>query len=162
MIKNDLPGRGRTWVVACALLMGLQSQSQVLSAVQLVTQDEVNADAAQVAKSPAPRFEKAFTPGAPEILVSAPAVDSPLKAPFAIRVQFQARDDATVNPASFRVYYGIFKLDITDRITQKARVTAQGIEVEQSNIPSGSHKLTLMVADSKGRVGEKALAFQVQ
>lgn len=100
--------------------------------------------------------------GAPKIDVVRPQLaDAPLRTPMRIELAFVPAQDASIVPASFRAYYGAFKLDITDRLLKEVGVSAQGLTVERAAIPPGSHRLVLQVADSLGRVGTRDLRFTV-
>jgi hypothetical protein len=63
---------------------------------------------------------------------------------------------------SFQALYGALKLDITDRIMQKAKVTASGLKIDNAQIPKGTHRLFLAVSDVKGRRTDRELRIQVQ
>lgn len=131
-------------------------------ALQLVTDADM-ARESHLAATTKPVYEpKAFVPGAPLIDVSSPKTEGTLKAPFPIHVAFKPQEGAEVVPGSFQALYGAFKFDITERITKKAKVTKEGIDVSEANIPAGSHKLTVRITDSQGRVGEKQVAFTVE
>ncbi len=97
-----------------------------------------------------------------DILRPEPAADLKVKAPFAITVQFRAQADAPIDPATFKVMYGAFKLDITGRITKFVKVTQDGFSLENAQIPVGKHRLTLLVLDEKQRVAERELRFEVE
>jgi hypothetical protein len=97
-----------------------------------------------------------------DILKPEPVPDLKVKAPFAIVVQFRGQTDAAIDPASFKVFYGAFKLDITNRITQFVKVTADGFALENARIPVGKHRLTLHIQDEKQRVAERDLRLEVE
>lgn len=106
---------------------------------------------------------KAISPGAPEIVLVEPSdLSRPLSKPFPISLAFKANDGAAVKPETFKALYGMLKLDITDRITKKAKVSPEGIVVEKAEIPSGDHRLILRVTDDQGRRGEAELKFTVR
>lgn len=143
-------------------MLALWSRWSFADGLLLVTDDEVAREtsyAATVDERFVPRSVP--MPGAPLIQVRSPSIAEELKAPFPIRVEFKAVDGAEVLPASFRVYYGFLRLDITDRVVQKVRVEKSGVAIEEAEIPSGAHKLVLQIKDSKGRLGETALSFRV-
>ena len=58
--------------------------------------------------------------------------------------------------------YGAFKIDITARITKFVKVTTEGFNLENAQIPVGKHRLTLQVQDEKQRVAERELRFEVE
>jgi len=97
-----------------------------------------------------------------DILKPEPADDLKVKAPFAIAVQFKGQSDASIDPATFKVLYGAFKIDITSRITKHVKVTPEGFTLENAKIPVGKHRLTLQVQDEKQRVAERELRIEVE
>lgn len=95
-------------------------------------------------------------------VVDAEALAQPVKNPFSIEILMQAQRDAEVNFATFKAFYGAFKIDITDRLLREASKTLTGLRIAQVNIPSGRHKILLRVSDTKGRTTEKEIAFKVE
>ena len=97
-----------------------------------------------------------------DILKPEPVSDLKVKAPFAIAVQFKSQADAAIDPTTFKVMYGAFKIDITSRITKFVKVTQEGFSLENAQIPVGRHRLTLQVQDEKQRVAERELRVEVE
>jgi hypothetical protein len=97
-----------------------------------------------------------------EILKPEPTADLKVKAPFGIKVQFRGLTDAEILPDTFKVLYGAFKIDITNRITKFVKVTATGFDLDNAKIPEGKHRLTLQVQDSKQRLAERELRVEVE
>lgn len=97
-----------------------------------------------------------------DILKPEPVADLKVKAPFAIAVQFKGQADAPIDPATFKVMYGAFKIDITSRITKYVKVNKEGFALENAQIPPGKHRLTLQVQDEKQRVAERELRLEVE
>jgi hypothetical protein len=97
-----------------------------------------------------------------DILKPEPVSDMRVKAPFAIEVLFKGQADAPIDPTTFKVMYGAFKIDITSRITKFVKVTKEGFALEHAQIPSGKHRLTLQVMDEKQRVAERELRVEVE
>jgi hypothetical protein len=97
-----------------------------------------------------------------DILKPQPGADMKVKAPFAIEVQFKGQPDSGIVPASFRVLYGGLKIDITNRITKFVKVSEQGFNLENAQIPVGKHRLTLQIQDDKQRLAERELRFEVE
>jgi len=62
---------------------------------------------------------------------------------------------------SFQALYGFFNIDITSRLLEHAKVTADGLVAENVNIPAGEHRVTLEIADNEGRVGTRTFKFTV-
>lgn len=97
-----------------------------------------------------------------DILKPEPAVDLKVKAPFAIAVQFKSQADAPIDPSTFKVMYGALKIDITSRITKFVKVSKDGFSLENAQIPTGKHRLTLQVQDEKQRIAERELRLEVE
>ena len=88
--------------------------------------------------------------------------DMKVKAPFAISVLFKGQSDAPIDPSTFKVLYGAFKIDITSRITKFVKVTKEGFALESAQIPAGKHRMTMQVMDEKQRVAERELRVEVE
>jgi hypothetical protein len=96
-----------------------------------------------------------------DILKPEPAADLKVKAPFAIAVHFKGQNDTPIDPSTFKVLYGAFKVDITSRITKFVNVTSEGFALDKAQIPVGKHRLTLQVQDEKQRMAERELRIEV-
>ena len=77
-------------------------------------------------------------------------------------MQFVGQADAPIDPATFQVFYGALKIDITGRITRFVKVTKDGFSLENAQIPAGKHRLTLQVQDEKQRLAERELRLEVE
>jgi hypothetical protein len=144
--------------VMCVGLGSLMFVAQACAQVLLVTPDEMRAsDAAPdeiTAKSPP-------QPDAPRIDLLQPDVALPIASPTRISLRFQATAPAEPKPDSFRVYYGALGIDITSRLLGVAKVTKEGIQVDQVSLPKGSHKLNLFIEDTAGRSARQTFAFSI-
>jgi hypothetical protein len=58
--------------------------------------------------------------------------------------------------------YGRLRIDITQRLVNAAKITAEGISVKEASLPKGSHRLLLSVEDLQGRLGMKSLDFEIK
>jgi hypothetical protein len=101
---------------------------------------------------------------APTITVIKPDRSAPIQPPVDIDVHFKAAQGASVNVASLKIMYGFLKLDITKRILDApgVQVSAAGLKASGAQLPSGSHKLAIEVADNIGRTGRQPLEFTVK
>ena len=101
---------------------------------------------------------------APTITVVKPDRSAPIQAPVDIDVRFKAAAGASVNVASLKILYGFLKLDITHRILEApgVQVSPAGLKASGAQLPSGSHKLVIEVADNLGRAGRQPLEFTVK
>ena len=110
-----------------------------------------------------PFYPKVVPPlDAPVIDVITPKLDGSITSPTPILLKFVPKAPANVKPDSFKAYYGTFQIDITNRLLGVAQVTAQGINLKEATLPKGSHKITLNVQDSEGRVGSRTIEFEIK
>ncbi len=100
--------------------------------------------------------------GAPVIEVLRPTLGpAPVASPLPIELAFRAAAGARIDPASLKVYYGAFRIDITSRLLGHVAVGPEGLKLERAEIPSGSHRLVLQISDDQGRQGTRELRFSV-
>lgn len=101
---------------------------------------------------------------APTITVVRPDAKGPIAPPVDIEVRFQPAPGATVNIDSLKIMYGFLKLDITQRILKApgVQVSPTGLTARGAQLPSGSHKLLIEVADNLGRTARQPIEFIVQ
>ena len=98
----------------------------------------------------------------PAIEIVRPVVkEGKVASPVAIEVRFKPVAGKTIDPASFKLYYGAFKIDVTDRLLKTAKVTPNGFSIDKVDIPSGTHRLVMRVGDDTGAVGIKEIRFTV-
>ncbi len=97
-----------------------------------------------------------------QIVQPVPVTNLKVKSPFPIAVQFKGLSDASIVPATFKVLYGTFKLDITERITKYVTVGKEGFNFDQAKIPTGKHRLILQIQDEKKRIAERELNVEVE
>lgn len=122
---------------------------------------EAEAAAAQAAPT-APATRAVPAADAPRINLLAPSLASAVASPTRIHLRFEAVAPAAIRPDSLRVRYGSFRLDITGRITAASRVTADGIDVAEAQLPKGAHRLFVEIQDTLGRTAERQLQFVVE
>ena len=125
----------------------------------LVSVDEMNAS--NNAKPPF-TAKSVVLKDAPLIELSAPKLSAPVSSPTVIEVKFQPTAPSTVKPESFRVFYGSFEIDITKRILSLTKVTETGVFVQEASLPKGKHKLLMVVEDTSGLKGNRAIEFVIQ
>ncbi len=97
-----------------------------------------------------------------DILKPESVSDLKVKAPLTIAVQFKSQPDSAIDPSTFKVMYGAFKIDITSRLTKFITVSKDGFELANAKVPSGKHRLTLQVQDDKQRLAERELRIDVE
>jgi len=103
-----------------------------------------------------------IVPNAPSIDLLAPQLGSSVSSPTPIDLKFLPKNPAAVKPETFKAYYGTFQVDITSRLLKVAKVTTQGVNVPEASLPKGSHKITLNIEDTEGRIGSRTNEFEVK
>lgn len=98
---------------------------------------------------------------APAIEIVRPNGTGPVRTPLTIEIRFRARAGASIDPDSFRASYGLLGFDITDMILQYAQISATGLRAENVAVPPGDYRITVLIADSRSRVGRKTLQITV-
>jgi len=98
---------------------------------------------------------------APRMEIVTPIVSARLKSPIQVQAGFVTTPPATIRTESFKVLYGAFQIDITQRLLAVAKITPLGINVQEAKLPSGHHKLQLLLEDSMGRQGRQTIEFEV-
>lgn len=143
------------------------------AAFDLITEGEARREAAATsALEPTPEPPRPVRPRglpppagprqAPAIEVLLPLADGPpVLSPLRLEVAFRPPVDARIVPSSFRIFYGVLKLDLTERLQRHATLSENGVVVEQAQVPQGTHRVFVRVADDKGRVAEQAVVIRV-
>lgn len=144
----------RRWVIIVALCASTSAYAQV----KLVTEDEYRASATAPMLIP----RATTVPDAPQIEIVSPDMKGVITSPTKVQLHFRAVAPATPKPETFRALYGSLKLDITGRLLQFAKLSAEGLTLENASLPSGSHRIFLEIQDSVGRTGAQVLAVTVR
>jgi len=132
---------------------------------QLLSTQEYQQEQSYEASSPTTKLTpKAADFDAPTITVFKPDRSAPIQPPVDIDLRFQAAQGATVNVGTLKVMYGFLHLDITKRILNApgVQISPAGLSASGAQLPSGSHKLVIEVADNLGRTGRQPLEFTVK
>jgi hypothetical protein len=95
------------------------------------------------------------------IRILAPTSQAAVPAPLRIELAFETPPGTRVVPSTFRVLYGVLKIDLTDRLRRFSTISERGVVVDQAVVPDGLHRLFLQVADDKGNVAEQELRLRV-
>lgn len=106
-------------------------------------------------------IDRAPDPMAPSIEVKRPGEGSDYRAPIDIEVEFVPKGGANIDLDSLKITYGALGINVTERVTENARVTPEGILSEGAALPAGSHKLTIYISDSDGREGKRRFKFRI-
>jgi hypothetical protein len=146
-------------LMALALWMGFTASITWAQPVFLVTEAEA---AASFAAGGMLNPRNASQPGSPQIEFLTPDISKPVTAPTSIDIRFVGNPPSEPKPDTFRVLYGSFRIDITQRLLGVAKVSKDGIKVKDAVLPKGRHQLALMITDSMGRQNQQVVAFTVE
>jgi hypothetical protein len=155
--------------VVALVLAGVGRHAHAQLAFELVSKAEVERDRAARPKddgaTPLPelRTRSLTTPGGPvfAIRVLAPSSTGSVAAPLRIELVFVPLPGTRIVPSTFRVLYGVLKLDLTERLRRFATISETGVVVDQAVVPDGMHRMFVQVGDDKGNVAEQELRFRV-
>ncbi len=133
-----------------AALMGAGSAA----AIDLITEDE-----ARLPALPKMATRGGITRG-PGIKVVSPSPDGQVKAPFAMKVEFQPHGGSKIDAGSIKITY-LKKpaVDLTPRL--KAAISESGINLGDANVPAGAHDIRIDVTDAEGRTKSETVSFTV-
>lgn len=149
----------------CCLALLTVSAASRAEGFELITADEAQAEAQAAAAAPREvrtRGLPVVRPGQPAIEMVTPAVaGSAVNAPVRIEAAFKPAPGTRIVPSTFRVLYGLLKIDLTDRMKKHATITERGVVVDQAQVPAGQHRLILQVADDQGNTAEQELRLRV-
>jgi hypothetical protein len=143
-------------LATCTILWA--SSIRPSAAWELVTREEFKRESTAPHNKAAPA---AARPGGPIITLEEPNLKHRITPPVTIRMTFRPRDDATIDPRTFRATYGWLGIDITHHITANAKLDASGLVAKNASVPAGSYKVTLRIADNRHRVGTRTFEFTV-
>lgn len=80
--------------------------------------------------------------------------------PLPLKIKFDIRNKVEIDPDSVKLtYLKANPIDLTDRI--KKHITATGIEMDQADVPPGTHVLRLDIKDKQGRIGTAMIKLVV-
>jgi hypothetical protein len=100
-------------------------------------------------------------PAPPAIDLVRPDISGPVRNPVTIEVQFTASVGQTIDMGTFNATYGRLGINITGRLLEHAVATARGLAADNVELPSGSHRVTLSVADTSGKRASRTFRFSV-
>ena len=122
----------------------------------LVTPDEEARDnAAPEGSAPAD------LPPPPVIDLVRPDVSGPVRNPVTIEVRFRAGASHAIDMRTFNATYGRLGINITGRLLEHAVTMPDGLSAENVDLPTGSHRVTLSIADTSGKTASRTFRFTV-
>ena len=148
-----------------SLLIGISTvifaAPSLAGGLQLFTVDELQAWDAESEGMVAQESMSTHSSGdGPLISIESPGESGTVNSPAAIRVVFApGTSGETADPDSFKfLLKKLITIDLTDRVSEF--VTADGIDVEEADIPPGKYKFEMRIADLAGN--ESARQFKMK
>lgn len=123
---------------------------------QLLTPDEASRDDA-APQVPAPPD----LPPPPSIDLLRPDISQPIRNPVTIEVQFSPTPGRSIDMQTFNATYGRLGINITRRLLEHATTTANGLAAEGVVLPTGSHRVSISVADTSGKTASRTFQFTI-
>ena len=97
----------------------------------------------------------------PGIEQVSPNPESGVTSPLPFKVKFDIRNQVDIDSDSVKLtYLKATPVDLTSRI--KKHLTAGGIEMDQAEVPAGTHVMRLDIKDKQGRVASAIIRFVVK
>jgi len=125
------------------------------TALQLITDSEA-------ALPPAPNagHERGISRGPTIVVVSPQPYAGTIKSPLTFKVLFEGHGGTAINVNSVLLTY-LKKptIDLTQRL--EPYITPGGIDVEDAEVPPGTHTIRINVTDTDGRPGSTDITFSV-
>jgi hypothetical protein len=145
-------------ITTLALLGGLALAGLVDSAARaevLITVEEAKLPASSNAALP----RRGVTRG-PGIEQESPPSNQVVRSPLSFKIKFEPRNKVAIDlPTAKLVYLKAVPVDLTGRI--KSHITADGIAMDQAEVPPGVHVLRLDVKDMQGREATALITLKV-
>lgn len=149
----------RTFIIVGFLLLLAVTASAAEKRWLITPEEAARAGSAAVADFAEPM---AVAPGSgPLIVIEDPRLLERLRSPVNIRVNFKPGEsglppDMKSFSATLR---GFISIDITDRLREYLRDTT--LAVEQADLPTGKHRIRMVVADTAGNLTARDLMLMV-
>lgn len=122
-------------------------------AVVLITDNEAHLPPAAVVQT------RGITRG-PGIALVSPASGQSIKSPFDLKINFEERGGVKIDPASVSVtYLRAPVVDLTSRL--RPVVSANGIVLNQAEVPPGNHQISIRIKDAEGRESHTVIDLKV-
>lgn len=82
--------------------------------------------------------------------------------PTDIELLFKPAANRQIDMESLTILYGWLGIDITSRVLTHATVTENSVLANGAELPSGSHSITVRIADSEGSEAEREFDFTIE
>lgn len=132
-------------VIATGVAISLGLSATDVFALKLIQEDEAALPSASGAL-----VTRGITRGPAIKILSPDLTAGPVKGSFTLKMAFEPRGGAKIDPSSVRLTYLKAKpVELIDRV--RSGVSESGIEVPDAEAPPGEHPIQVTVVDSEGR-----------
>jgi hypothetical protein len=91
----------------------------------------------------------------------APSSEASVQSPLTLKIKFTAHNNAKVDPATLKAsYLRAMPVDLTERL--RKHTNANGIDMPDAEVPSGTHLIRVEVKDNLGRNSISIIKLDVQ
>jgi hypothetical protein len=143
-------------LVGAGALLGVLLPAVQAGAMELITPSEAALPAEQITRI----HERGITRGPTLVVVSPPPTAGMMKSPVALKIKYEAHGGAKIDVDSVLLtYMRTPEIDLTQRI--KTFIATDGINVQDAEVPPGTHTIRVVVSDSNGRSNETDFTFTV-
>lgn len=151
--KKQLRSLSLTLVILF-FLAGCAGAARRSETVPFITEEEA-------ALPPAPAERERGDCGPPEIRIESPRDGETYRRPVPVEVRFTPSMGSRIDLASVRVE--LLKLGMKIDLTERAReyIKALGIDMPAAEIPRGTHRVRITVADTNGKSCSEVVEFTV-
>jgi hypothetical protein len=123
-------------------------------AVKLISDEEARLPAA------APMLTRGITRGPTVRQIQPDPAAGPVKSPIALKIAFEARGGARIDPASVRMtYLRTTPVDLSERVRNS--ISDRGLELADAEVPPGEHEILLTLQDTEGRKSSQTIRLKV-
>jgi hypothetical protein len=96
----------------------------------------------------------------PSVDVASPRSDETVRAPIRVRILFVAHGGTQVDLRKARIVYMVDPLvDLTGRL--KPYLTSDGLEIDEADVPPGSHQILIWLFDTDGNESKSYVDFTI-
>lgn len=96
----------------------------------------------------------------PSIRQISPEPEQAIKSPFNLKIGFEARGGAKIDPSTVKVtYLKSPSVELLDRV--KPGLSEGGIDLANAEVPPGEHQIRVSVQDSEGRQSNSVITLKV-
>jgi hypothetical protein len=152
--EGEMPDHFRRILLSMIVLAVSLALVATAGALTLITEDEARLPPGMTGMS-----RGGITLG-PGIVVVTPSPEKTVKAPFAVKVNFQPHGGSKIDASRVKVIY--LKnpaVDVTARM--KASISGTGIDLADATAPPGTHDIKIDVTDDAGRTKSAVVSFTV-